>query len=497
MKYIYKITISLMVLFFSSSAFAAATKPNVQLWPGGKVYYEFSDSITNENRLTFKEVVKWWSFFGKIEFIERNNEENYVEIRSTGGKSASNAIGMAGGKQWINLGDWLSSTILHETGHVLGLIHEHTRTDRDKYVEILKENIKIGDEDIFDYAPTQIITNYDFNSIMHYHAYASSKNGLPTIRRIKGPNFTDLGGIHLSHGDKVAINRLYPKKQAHGYQEGIGLYNPSTGEVTLDNNRDGRYAQLQEELKKFDIFDQKALSGDWNGDGIDELAFYTPFPLDGYYQISMDKNGDGIITESEVNKEIIKVYKSNALIFISGDWNGDGVDELGYYDYQNKQFLLDNGNNILNEGEDSIIPMNFSTKWRPISGDWNGDGVDELAFYNIDNAEVCMDQNGDDVINQSECFIFIDIVEENGGLEYGDAFVAGDFDGDGKDTLALYTSINLYSIIKNPKFYINSHANVTWSESIGKRYTNYENNVLGVPLAGKWAKGLSYRENQN
>ena len=64
-------------------------------------------------------------------------------------------------------------TIIHELGHTIGLYHEHTRTDRDKYVEIKWENI----ENLVyynDFAiqpekhPIEDIVPYDYKSIMHY-----------------------------------------------------------------------------------------------------------------------------------------------------------------------------------------------------------------------------------------------------------------------------------------------------------------------------------------
>ena len=33
---------------------------------------------------------------------------------------------------------------MHETLHALGVVHEHTRPDRDDYVEVLEDNIQEG-----------------------------------------------------------------------------------------------------------------------------------------------------------------------------------------------------------------------------------------------------------------------------------------------------------------------------------------------------------------
>ena len=59
--------------------------------------------------------------------------------------------------------------IVHEIGHVVGFSHEHTRPDRDRYVEIFRNNIQQGQDYNFDKAKTDEIDSrgetYDYHSM--------------------------------------------------------------------------------------------------------------------------------------------------------------------------------------------------------------------------------------------------------------------------------------------------------------------------------------------
>eukprot|EP00746_Dinoflagellata_sp_MGD_P106275 gnl/MRDRNA2_/MRDRNA2_44364_c0_seq2.p1 gnl/MRDRNA2_/MRDRNA2_44364_c0~~gnl/MRDRNA2_/MRDRNA2_44364_c0_seq2.p1 ORF type:complete len:515 (+),score=103.68 gnl/MRDRNA2_/MRDRNA2_44364_c0_seq2:124-1668(+) len=73
-------------------------------------------------------------------------------------------------------------SILHEIGHLLGMIHEHSRPDRDEHLNILLENVKDNWIPQFDIRPEAYTgTTYDVLSIMHYHGWAHSKNGAITV----------------------------------------------------------------------------------------------------------------------------------------------------------------------------------------------------------------------------------------------------------------------------------------------------------------------------
>ncbi|XP_014094970.2 zinc metalloproteinase nas-13 [Bactrocera oleae] len=110
--------------------------------------------------------------------------------------------------------------IQHETLHALGLYHEQSRSDRNKYVKIEYSNIpqKYWSQFI---AYPEIYTNtynvlYDYESLMHYSEFAFSKDPTkPSMRARSGNSVTDrkMGQIvGPSEGDLKKINIMYKCK---------------------------------------------------------------------------------------------------------------------------------------------------------------------------------------------------------------------------------------------------------------------------------------------
>ncbi|KAK3528329.1 hypothetical protein QTP86_031926, partial [Hemibagrus guttatus] len=84
------------------------------------------------------------SFHSKtcVRFVPRTNQTSYLSIESKDGCYSN--IGKTGGAQVVSLsrfGCVYYGIVEHELNHALGFYHEHTRSDRDKYVKINWENI--------------------------------------------------------------------------------------------------------------------------------------------------------------------------------------------------------------------------------------------------------------------------------------------------------------------------------------------------------------------
>lgn len=186
-----------------------------RLWPSGVVPYVISRSLAGSTSPIYAGM-REWSRKTCIRFKRRTNERAFVMFASSGRGCYSN-VGRTGRSQIINLGPGCRTLgiVAHEIGHAIGFFHEQSRSDRDKYVTVLLQNVIPGTENNFRKYPRSIIdslgTPYDYRSLMHYASRAFSKNGrLPTIIT-KNPRYQGVIGQRrgLSPIDAQQANLLY------------------------------------------------------------------------------------------------------------------------------------------------------------------------------------------------------------------------------------------------------------------------------------------------
>lgn len=147
-----------------------------------------------------------------LKFTIRTNESDYVVFRRID-KGCWSWVGFQGGPQTINLGDGCLTTsiIQHEVFHALGIFHEQSREDRDKYITIHYENIESGKSHNFDKHVSKTFgIPYDYSSIMHYPEFAFSKNDLPTISRKDGKDIVT--SPQATNYDIALLDALYDSR---------------------------------------------------------------------------------------------------------------------------------------------------------------------------------------------------------------------------------------------------------------------------------------------
>ncbi|XP_033740112.1 low choriolytic enzyme-like [Pecten maximus] len=108
--------------------------------------------------------------------------------------------------------------ITHELLHAIGLFHEQSRPDRNRYVRVFLRNVEPGTRGNFRRYSRATIDSlgipYDYRSIMHYGNRAFSRNGRYTIiprPRENRRRYLDIIGkaTEMSENDARAINGMY------------------------------------------------------------------------------------------------------------------------------------------------------------------------------------------------------------------------------------------------------------------------------------------------
>ena len=173
------------------------------LWPGGVIPYVIEAGFSQEGLSDIEKAIHEWNSKTVITLVQRTTESDYVRFLPTGVRPSDRycraQLGRRGGEQSIWLrgpeGCGLSDTI-HEIGHAVGLVHEHQRHDRDKYVTV-SEAFSYGDIRFAFLADHLGRRPYDYSSVMHYRQVRTIPPGIPVRSE------------RLSSGDIDGVARLY------------------------------------------------------------------------------------------------------------------------------------------------------------------------------------------------------------------------------------------------------------------------------------------------
>ena len=177
----------------SGSRKAAGLNSIIHGWTCQTVYYKINDKLSNRKD-DIMAAIQNYEANTPLKFEERTDQDNYIEFVWDADGSAS-YLGMIGNRQEIWISDKaITGTIIHEIGHAVGLIHEHSREDAYLYIDILWDNIGLSDKKaVANFGTINTLfktSSFDFNSIMLYPSDAwSISPKLFTIVKKDGSTF--------------------------------------------------------------------------------------------------------------------------------------------------------------------------------------------------------------------------------------------------------------------------------------------------------------------
>ncbi|HEV8084165.1 MAG TPA: M12 family metallopeptidase, partial [Chitinophagaceae bacterium] len=212
-------------------------------WEGGRIPFVISNTFTAAEIDNINKAVNKLNNETNLFLFPRSKEEDFVTFRRVTSQHSNSLVGRQGGSQTIELGDNIATVgvIVHEILHSAGLFHEQSRSDRDKYIMILWDNIESGQAHNFEREDDDVSTIGDYNycSIMHYgkHAFGKKVNGQP-LRTIECKMSCDCIASHsnrdsLTKTDIAGINSIYVSKYSIPWIKQAG----SDGEdITVNEN---------------------------------------------------------------------------------------------------------------------------------------------------------------------------------------------------------------------------------------------------------------------
>lgn len=213
-----------------------------ELWPNAEVpyYYQKEDRTGKYTILGFNEEYQFWYdyYIQEIQlatgvlFHKYESKEDLLQAFSPNYPNAivikpsflgSSHLGMQGNIQALNLTytgfdseeerKRMAHLVYHEFGHALGLHHEFTRPDRDRYIKINWDNIPEGLKDQLEAREGTVCgKGYDYESPMNYATYGwGYDEEVWNIRTLENRDFEK--DLPMSEGYIKTIRSLYSNQK--------------------------------------------------------------------------------------------------------------------------------------------------------------------------------------------------------------------------------------------------------------------------------------------
>jgi len=223
-------------------------------WPAGRVNFCFQGDFTDSSKLLFKRAMSSWDSTTPVWFNESLCGEGVYRINLTISQDYMiySTLGYdPGDSNYMHIftPDIIGfQAVAHELGHCLGLLHEHQRPDRDRYVKILWDNLdkKCLNQFVSHDNPLYLEESFpfDYKSIMSYGQYTCTKDDeLPNMLALDDDWNFRIGPSSWfpNELDREKIRAIYDPHYIYGHQDdagddGGGNGDPDDLESIHDNN---------------------------------------------------------------------------------------------------------------------------------------------------------------------------------------------------------------------------------------------------------------------
>ena len=248
----------------------------------------------------------------------------------------------------------------------------------------------------------------------------------------------------------------------------IALFRPSTGEWFLDLNANRKWdGSGTDGLYKFGKAGDLPVMGDWNRDGVAEIGVFRPSTGEWFLDLNANDKLD--------SKWVDGYYKfgSNGDRPVTGAWSKGGVAKIGVFRPSTGEWLLDLNGNRRWDGSSIDGLYRFGTTGDvPVTGDWNNDGIAEIGVFRPSTGEWLLDLNGNRRWDGSS----IDGLYRFGTT--GDVPVTGDWNNDGIAEIGVFRP-------STGEWRLDLNANEKWDGSTIDGLYKFGSNG-DLPVTGKW-----------
>ncbi|MEE4380243.1 MAG: choice-of-anchor Q domain-containing protein [Candidatus Competibacteraceae bacterium] len=219
------------------------------------------------------------------------------------------------------------------------------------------------------------------------------------------------------------------------------------GQWFLDRNGNGQWDGCNvDACYVFGTAGDRPVAGDWDGDG--------------FATIGMLRNGQWFLDNGNgawdgcgnfPTQDVCISFGGAGDQPVAGDWDNDGITEIGVF--RNGQWFLDNGNGAWDgcgafPTQDRCLSFGNPGD-QPIAGDWDNDGVTEIGVRRGSNWFL---DNGNGVLDSCGAAPNQDVCISGFGIAI-DQPIAGDWNGDG------FAGIG---VKRNSDWYLDRNANDQW-----------------------------------